>query len=218
MKPNPGMAILALAYAMSINLAQAQVNRCHDSSGRVVYSDRPCESSQSGGQIERRKTRDEIHRERLQAQEAEEQKQERYFAEQQREAERQNQRALQSQPAPTVRHSGNDWAARKALENASTSASSITNNGGKWDAAAQAERARARQEENRKRWAEEEQRAQAEAAARPRPTAITSCVSYTCYDNAGGSYNRATGDKNLMIGPGGQKCRRIEPGQQWQCN
>jgi hypothetical protein len=29
--------------------------------------------------------------------------------------------------APVVRHSGNDWAARKALENAATSASSITN-------------------------------------------------------------------------------------------
>ena len=35
--------------------------------------------------------------------------------------------------APTLRHSGNDWAARKALENAATSASSITNNGGRFD-------------------------------------------------------------------------------------
>lgn len=35
--------------------------------------------------------------------------------------------------APTVRHSGNDFASRKALENAATSASSIMNNGGRFD-------------------------------------------------------------------------------------
>ena len=34
---------------------------------------------------------------------------------------------------PVLRNSTNDWAARKALENAATSASSITNNGGKFD-------------------------------------------------------------------------------------
>ena len=42
-----------------------------------------------------------------------------------------------SQPAgvqaPVVRNSTNDWAARKALENAATAASSITANGGAWD-------------------------------------------------------------------------------------
>lgn len=35
--------------------------------------------------------------------------------------------------APTVRNSTNDWAARKALENAATAASSITANGSAWD-------------------------------------------------------------------------------------
>lgn len=35
--------------------------------------------------------------------------------------------------APQVQHSGNSFAARKALENAATSASSITNNGSGWD-------------------------------------------------------------------------------------
>jgi len=35
--------------------------------------------------------------------------------------------------APTVRHSGNDWQARNDLRNAQVSASSIMNNGGKWD-------------------------------------------------------------------------------------
>ncbi len=41
--------------------------------------------------------------------------------------------APQGVTAPTVRHSGNDWAARKALENAATAASSITANGGRFD-------------------------------------------------------------------------------------
>ncbi|WP_416406525.1 hypothetical protein RCH27_08555 [Paracidovorax citrulli] len=35
--------------------------------------------------------------------------------------------------APLVRHSGNDWAARNELRNAQVSASSIMNNGGRWD-------------------------------------------------------------------------------------
>lgn len=41
--------------------------------------------------------------------------------------------AVASVAAPTVRHSGNDWAARNALRNAQVSANSITNNGGQWD-------------------------------------------------------------------------------------
>lgn len=35
--------------------------------------------------------------------------------------------------APVVRHSGNDWQTRNELRNAQVSASSIMNNGGKWD-------------------------------------------------------------------------------------
>lgn len=35
--------------------------------------------------------------------------------------------------APTVRHSGNDWQSRNDLRNAQVSASSITNDGGRWD-------------------------------------------------------------------------------------
>jgi hypothetical protein len=41
--------------------------------------------------------------------------------------------APQMPQAPTVRHSGNDWQARNDLRNAQVSASSIMNNGGKWD-------------------------------------------------------------------------------------
>lgn len=41
--------------------------------------------------------------------------------------------APQMPQAPTVRHSGNDWQARNDLRNAMVSATSITNDGGKWD-------------------------------------------------------------------------------------
>lgn len=41
--------------------------------------------------------------------------------------------SAQEQRTPVIRHSGNDWAARKELENARTSAMSITANGGKFD-------------------------------------------------------------------------------------
>ncbi len=209
------MALVALSIAFTSSMAHAQVNRCIDANGKVLYSDRICDAGQRGGQIERRKTRDEIYRERLQALDAEDRKQQQNLIEQQREAAQYNARAYQQ--APVLRHSGNDWAARKALENSATSARSITNNGGKWDSNAEAERARARHEENLKRMAEENQRAQLEAATRIRPTAITNCFGYQCRDNMGGSYNRATGDKNLMIGPEGQRCTWFEPSRQWQC-
>lgn len=108
--------------------------------------------------------KDEIYSERIQAYEAENRKQERALAAQQRQAQQQSGPEFQNQQAPVVRHSGNDWATRKALENAATSAGSITNNGGKWDRAAEAERSRVRQEEARRRAAEEER---ARAAAAP---------------------------------------------------
>ena len=159
----------------------------------------------------------ELLAERIQAYEAENRKQERALAAQQRQAQQQSGPEFQNQQAPVVRHSGNDWATRKALENAATSAGSITNNGGKWDRAAEAERSRVRQEEARRRAAEEE-RARAAAAPKPKPTAITRCYGYNCHDDQGGTYNRATGDSNLMIGPDGKQCRRIYPSQDWQCN
>ena len=40
---------------------------------------------------------------------------------------------VQFAQAPTVLHSGNDWASRNALRNMEVSASSITNDGGRWD-------------------------------------------------------------------------------------
>ena len=68
---HPIVAALALTAVFTVNLAYAQVNRCQDASGKVIYSDKPCASGHRGGQIERAKTQDEIYSERIQAYEAE---------------------------------------------------------------------------------------------------------------------------------------------------
>ena len=57
---HPIVAALALTAVFTVNLAYAQVNRCQDASGKVIYSDKPCASGHRGGQIERAKTQDEI--------------------------------------------------------------------------------------------------------------------------------------------------------------
>ena len=194
--------LLTFAFALP-SPSDAQVNRCKDASGKTIYSDKPCDTGQTGRQIERQRTQAEIYQERAQAYNAEARKQQRNLAEQQREWEDQSRRAPQYQQAPVVRHSGNDWAQRKALENAATSATSITNNGGKWDGAAQAARAREREEESRRR-----------AAQAPKPTNITNCGGGFCHDNQGGVYHRVGPD--FMTGPNGQACHRA--GNFWNCN
>jgi hypothetical protein len=194
--------LLALAFALA-SPTYAQVNRCKDSSGKTIYSDKPCDTGHTGRQIERQRTQAEIYQEREQAYTADVRKQQRNMAEQQREWEEQSRRAPQYQQAPIVRHLGNDWAQRKALENAATSAGSISNSGGKWDRAAEAERAREREEQARRR-----------EAQMPKPTGITNCSGGFCHDNQGGVYHRS--GPNFMTGPNGQTCHRS--GNFWNCN
>jgi membrane protein involved in colicin uptake len=208
-----------LAALCFVNLVNAQVHRCQDASGKLAYSDKPCAPGQQGAQIERQKTREEIFQERETAYNAEMRKQQRNMVERQQE-QMERQRALQNMPAAAPRDPGADWAARKTRENAATSAGSITNNGGQWDRAAEAERDRVRQEEARKRseaLAREQARAQAEADAMPKPTRITSCIGYNCWDDKGNSYSRATGSQKIMTGPNGQQCQLIGSTKQWQC-
>ncbi|MDH4417663.1 MAG: DUF4124 domain-containing protein, partial [Acidovorax sp.] len=157
--------------------ASAQVHRCKDATGKLVFSDRPCEASQSGELVQRKRTREEILKEREQAGEAEIRKQNQRLAEQER-ALSASQRGVPAPQAPVPRHSGNDWQKRKDLENAATSAGSIANNGGRWDQNAEAERARVRREE-----------ALRHQAANP-PSMITNCNGGFCYDTNGNVYNR----------------------------
>lgn len=87
----------------------------------------------------------------------------------------------------------NDWQSRKNRENAATSGSSISNNGGRWDAKVEAER---------------------EAIARQRPFAFTHCDNSYCYDNGGGVWHRNGAD--YLHGPNGRTCSRS--GTFWNCN
>ncbi|MEQ6437218.1 DUF4124 domain-containing protein [Comamonas sp. w2-DMI] len=196
------LVALTAVFALLALPAVGQVYRCKDATGRQIFSDRPCEAHQTGGMVQRKRTDAEIYREREQAFNAEAAKQQRYMAEQQREWMEQSQQSIQ---APAVRHSGNDWAARQRLKDLETSASSITNNGGKWDSAAEAERARLRDEEARRR--------AAQAKTIP-PTSFTNCNAGFCYDNQGSTYHRVSPD--FMTGPNGQACHRS--GNFWNCN
>ncbi len=88
-----------------------------------------------------------------------------------------------------------DWQARKDRENAATSAGSITNNRGQWDAQAQAER--------------ERQSRQSQPAL-----VFTSCDSGFCYDNQGGVWHK--NGPNYLNGPNGRTCNLS--GGFWSCN
>lgn len=194
---------LVVALTGLAPVAHAQVFKCQGPGGKLVYSDRPCDASSTGGLVQRERTFEEKLQEREQAYEAEARKQDRRQAEQEREWETKRQQSMQPLPAPVVRHSGNDWARRKELENAATSASSVTNNGGSWDKAAEAQREQQRREDARRR-----------AAQTPPATNITHCAGGFCYDNQGGVYHGAT--PNFMTGPNGRPCHRA--GNMWNCN
>jgi len=71
--------------ALTALAASAQVHRCKDSTGKLMFSDRPCDIGQSGEQIIRKPSPAEIRREREQALEAEARKQDQRLAEQERE-------------------------------------------------------------------------------------------------------------------------------------
>ncbi|MCC8470214.1 DUF4124 domain-containing protein [Xanthomonas phaseoli] len=90
-KPLLGAAVCALA----VFAANAQVHRCTDAAGKIVYADVPCAPNQTGALLERPKSADEITRERAQAAGAIERKH------QDRAAERGEQEFQQSQRAVT---------------------------------------------------------------------------------------------------------------------
>ena len=92
----------------------------------------------------------------------------------------------------------NDWQSRKDRENAATSAASITRNGGKWDAKAEADRREASR-----------QRAEAQLLA-----GFTHCDREYCYGRGGVAFYRSAPD--MLISPEGRACHRSGPG--WVCN
>lgn len=187
-------AVFISVLALAAGVANAQVHRCKDATGKLILSDRPCDVGQSGGQVLRKRTQAEILQEREQAYEAESRKQERRMSEQEQEfaeQERRN-RLQQAQPQQT----GNDWQLRKDRENAATSARSITSNGGRWDANAQAERAAKNREEMRKRGPEPQ--------PEPEEFRVKGCNANGCIDTRGGTYKGGA----IMRRNDGRQCSR----------
>lgn len=90
----------------------------------------------------------------------------------------------------------NDWQSRKDRANAATSASSITNNGGRFDAQAEAERAQRQQQ------------------VQQQPLVFSGCDRGACYDTTGGVWHRSGAD--FLNGPNGRTCFRS--GNFWNCN
>ncbi|WP_083871597.1 DUF4124 domain-containing protein [Acidovorax sp. KKS102] len=191
------IAILSAAAALFASTAHAQVHRCQDQAGKIIYSDRPCAQGQQGGQIERQRSREEILRERQEAYDAEMRKQQRNAAEQEREW---NARQGQMVPPAIATQQGQEsWQARKERENAATSANSITNKQGRW---------------NTKPEAEHKDDARRRAAQTTLQPILTHCDKAFCYDNHGGVYHKAGPD--FMTSPTGRPCHRA--GTVWNCN
>lgn len=190
------IAIACLGFAALS--ASAQVHRCKDAAGKTFYSDRPCDTGQTGQMIERQRSQAEIMRERQQAADANDRKEERRAAEQGLQPLPAQRPTAGAQPVQQVE----GWQDRKNRENAATSAASITRNGGRFDEKAEAER-------------KEEARRKAQMAPPPPPpTNITRCDQGFCYDNQGSVYHR--NGQDFLIAPNGKTCHRA--GSNWNCS
>ena len=209
----PFAALLAsLAIASP---ASAQVHKCLDATGKTIYTDAPCAPGQSGGLLERQRTPREIQHERIQAAQAEKRKHAQRMQENQSAWAEQAQRAAQLRSTPAVRHSGNDWQARNDLRNAQVSATSITNNGGQWDRAAEERRKHARNLA-RDREPVPTPPPVDEPVIRTMQARTMRCTTFACIDESGNPYSRTPGLPRQLLGPNGTFCHKN--GASWTCN
>lgn len=79
-----GTLLFGAAFAFAPGATNAQVFKCRSGSGQLVYSDVPCQTGHDGGLIEKAKSQGAIARERQRAADAEQRKQDRYLAEDER--------------------------------------------------------------------------------------------------------------------------------------
>ncbi len=181
----------ALAVLFAACAASAQVFKCQDAAGKTIYSDAPCSTSQTGQQLERRRTFEEKMQEREQAHEAQMTKEERRAREEERErveAERRATAAAAQPKAPP--HKG--YAERLAERNAGVR-STLTG-----PASSLPPR----------------RKNTAMPTPPPAPSVITHCGGGVCHDNLGGVYQQH-GNGTTMTGPSGSTC--IQTGGMVQC-
>lgn len=92
-------AIFTVLFALP---AAAQVFQCKDASGKSTFSDSPCSSTDAGALIQRKKSDDEISRERADAAQANEQKYQRQLNEMQQRQIESQQRVIEQQARQTT--------------------------------------------------------------------------------------------------------------------
>ena len=227
------MPVAALtAFAFLAMPASAQVHRCKDTSGKLTYSDQPCAAGQSGGVIERQKSREQILEERLQAAEANGRKYRAQDAERERQMFELQQQQQRRQTAPP-------YGAQAATQDKSSSreckeatkklefVSSIpvtprvdsrmrvnaaiaqvnASCGTKTELMQEPPRPMSRQ-------SQPSRQSRTESESPTEPTRFTNCNGGFCYDNQGGTYHKNGTD--FMSGPNGKSCHRA--GDMWNCN
>lgn len=201
--------LVIAAVCLPVN---AQVHRCTDATGKIIYSDAPCAQNQTGKMIEPQKSREQILEERQQAAEA-------------------KQRKYQAQ---TLEH--NSQVAEPPRQSAAQHTKSEPQN-----LALSRECREAKKElefvSSIRTLSEREERLRTNAAitnvnascgthteliqeppnviVQPNyPSNITHCDTSFCYDNQGGVYHKAGPD--VITGPNGRTCHRA--GDTWNCN
>lgn len=222
----PVAALIALVFlAMP---ASAQVHRCKDASGKLTYSDQSCAAGQSGGVIERQKSREQILEERLQAAEANERKyraqgaeRERQMFDQQQQQRRQPAATYGSQATAQDKSSSRECKeAMKKLEFVSSirttpkGESRLRTNAAIANVNASCGTKTELMQEQPRVMSRQSEPSHAEPESPTKPTHLTNCNGGFCYDNQGDTYHKNGAD--FMSGPNGKSCHRS--GDMWNCN
>lgn len=183
---------------MMSEVAFAQVFKCKDANGRVMYSDTGCSSMQQGHKIEREKTMQQKYQERAQAFQAQQDKQARLLREQEREIQEREDRVMRATAAPAEpaapRHKG--YAER--LQERNDGVRSVF----------------AKPKPSLAKSTSPQPSGTTMTAPPPVPSVLTHCAGGFCYDNMGGAYHQH-GRGTTMTGPSGSTC--IRTGATVQC-
>jgi Domain of unknown function (DUF4124) len=197
------MQTIVILLLLLAGVAQAQVNKCvHPKTGKVIYSDTRCDTSQSEKLLENRKSDDEIMVERMQAAQANER--------------RQLDRANEMQPVPVAAQQTrpdkvDSYECRLALKNHETTTSINTNRN-----VINASIMKVNAICGTKTELIQPSISKSSTTSTPvnQPANITHCNSGFCYDDQGGVYHK--GGPSFMVGPNGRTCNGA--GNSWICN
>lgn len=190
--------IATVSYCVAFSI-HAQVFKCKDNTGKIVYSDTVCSSTQTGNQLFRERTFEEKLAEREQAYAAQMAKEERRAREEARErAEAERRAMIAAMQPPSPRPKG--YAETLAERNASVQS------------------VFAPPKTRAQRGLPPERNGGGPMAgpshSPPAPSVITHCAGGFCHDNTGGVYHQH-GNGVTMTGPNGNTC--VQSGSMVNC-